>query len=85
MEDVKVGDELEYKRSCHYKKEVLAIVDVEGVKWIVTRDTDDGCVLITEATELETDGWSLNPTTEMTLKQVADRLNIPVDKLRIKD
>jgi len=58
----------------------------KGKKYVVTTDSDDGTIRAQSLDKLASDGWKLKTDdTELTLAQVAERFNIPLDKLRIKE
>lgn len=54
--------------------------------YVVVVDSDDNCVNLFPVSSLESDGWKIKQDdTELTLAQVAEKFNIPLNKLRIKE
>jgi len=60
--------------------------EYKGKKYVVTVDSDDDTLDANTEEELLRSGWKLKTDdTELTLAQVAEKFNIPLDKLRIKE
>ena len=77
-----------YKRVlASYDRIVEAEVEVGGVKYIITSDSDDGEVKISTHEKLESFGWSLetDEVKELTMEEIAAKFNISTQQLRIKE
>jgi len=60
--------------------------EYKGKKYVVTADSDDDTLYASTEEELLRSGWKLKTDdTELTLAQVAEKFNIPLNKLRIKE
>ncbi len=71
-----------------YAREVVERLTIDGEEYVVTRDTDDGKVLITKLTYLELWGWKLKSEQEETvvsIEEIARKFGVDTDKLRIKE
>lgn len=84
MEEVKTL----VKADLSYKREVIRVQNVDGIDYVITKDSDDGKVNINSLESLTATGWapeSKEVITELTLEQVADKFDIDVKNLRIKE
>jgi len=69
----------------NYVRTVIHEGEYKGKKYVVTADSDDDTLDANTEEELLRSGWKLKADdTELTLAQVAEKFNIPLDKLRIK-
>lgn len=84
MEEVK-----ELENPCEdFTKEVVTVVSVDNESYVVTKDSDDGRVDMATLGGLLAAGWTNKKdkaVTELTLEDVADKFNIDVKNLRIKE
>jgi hypothetical protein len=84
MNNLQAGDVLEHDNRDYNLKVQGTIGEV-----VFAIDFDHGIVRYYSVRELKDKGWKLKTdepeTTELTLEQVAEKFDIPVDKLRIKD
>jgi hypothetical protein len=69
-----------------YDRMVLNEFEYRGVRYLNTADSDDNVIRTSPERELADEGWKLKQEqTELTLAQVAEKFNISLDKLRIKE
>lgn len=84
MDNLQNGDVLE-NADYNYDREVQGTIG----KVVIVTDTDDDNAAFYAPKQLTQDGWKLKGTepelTEVTLQEVADKLNVPVEQLRIKE
>lgn len=84
MDNLQNGDVLS-RDGFTYDRIVLAVTD----DYIVTADSDDGDVDVESLEVIKADQWFIKgsqpETVEMTLEDVAQKVGVPVEKLRIKD
>lgn len=76
-----------YEKNCNnYDRIVIHELEHKGKKYVIAADTDDDNVDAYTEDQLAHDGWNLKTEdTELTLAQVAEKFNIPLNKLRIKE
>lgn len=76
--DVLVNEDFDYRRRI--------VQGVIGQAIITIDDESSQTALVLSPTELKDNGWQLEEdTTEVSVEQIAEKFNVPVDKLRIKD